>query len=101
MKLLLTGSSGFIGSYFQNHYGDKYDIETFSFLKDDLEDLDLTQIDVIVHLSALVHQMERSGERGISESQCGQHTGIGTKSEAECCEAVYLYELCQSLWGRE
>jgi len=57
MKLLLTGSSGFIGSYFQSHYADRYDIKTFSFLKDELDSLDLTQIDVVVHLSALVHQM--------------------------------------------
>jgi len=57
MKLLLTGSSGFIGSYFQNNYSDRYDIETFSFLKDNLDNLDLTQIDTVVHLSALVHQM--------------------------------------------
>ncbi len=57
MRLLLTGSSGFIGSYFQSNYSDKYDIKTFSFLNDDLESLDLGEIDVIVHLSALVHQM--------------------------------------------
>ena len=57
MKLLLTGSSGFIGSYFQSHYGDRYEIETFSFIKDDLESLDLTHIDTVIHLSALVHQM--------------------------------------------
>jgi len=57
MKLLLTGSSGFIGSYFQNSYGDKYNIETFSFLKDNLNSLDLTHTDRVIHLSALVHQM--------------------------------------------
>lgn len=57
MKLLLTGSSGFIGSYFQSNYGDKCDIETFSFLKDDFDSLDLTQVDTVIHLSALVHQM--------------------------------------------
>ena len=57
MKLLLTGSSGFIGSYFKDHYSDRYDMETFSFLNDDLKSLDLTQIDTVVHLSALVHQM--------------------------------------------
>ncbi|MEA3490886.1 MAG: NAD-dependent epimerase/dehydratase family protein [Campylobacterota bacterium] len=57
MKLLLTGSSGFIGSYFQSNYSDRYNIETFSFLKDELDSLDLTQIDTVVHLSALVHQM--------------------------------------------
>ncbi len=58
MKILLTGSSGFIGSYFQSNYNDRYDIETFSFLEDDLDDLDLTQINTVVHLSALVHQMD-------------------------------------------
>ena len=57
MKLLLTGSSGFIGSYFKRNYSDRYDIETFSFQKDDLDSLDLSQIDTVIHLSALVHQM--------------------------------------------
>ena len=57
MKLLLTGSSGFIGGYFQDNYSERYDIETFSFLKDDLDNLDLTQVDTVIHLSALVHQM--------------------------------------------
>ena len=57
MKLLLTGSSGFIGTYFINHYRKKYDIATFSFQNDDLDTLDLEQTDTIVHLSALVHQM--------------------------------------------
>jgi len=36
MKLLITGSSGFVGSYFINKYKDKYEIKTFSFLKDDM-----------------------------------------------------------------
>lgn len=57
MKILLTGASGFIGTYFQNKYLKKYDIETFSFLKDNVEKLNLNGIDTIVHLSALVHQM--------------------------------------------
>ncbi len=57
MNILLTGSTGFVGSYFKNHYSGEYTIDTFSFLNNDLSDLDLTQIDVVVHLSALVHQM--------------------------------------------
>lgn len=57
MKLLITGSSGFVGSYFINKYKDKYAINTFSFLKDDLSTLDCGNIDVVFHLSALVHQM--------------------------------------------
>lgn len=56
-KLLITGSSGFVGSYFLNKYKDKYNIQKFSFLHDDLRTLDMTAVDVVVHLSALVHQM--------------------------------------------
>jgi len=57
MKLLLTGSRGFIGNYFQNKYTKQYDIKTFSFQNDSLAPLKLENIDVIMHLSALVHQM--------------------------------------------
>lgn len=57
MNILLTGSNGFIGNYFKNNYSNEYIIDTFSFLNDDLSDLELTHIDTIVHLSALVHQM--------------------------------------------
>ncbi|WP_457743353.1 NAD-dependent epimerase/dehydratase family protein, partial [Sulfurimonas sp.] len=56
-KLLLTGASGFVGSYFQQTYKEKYEIKTFSFQKDDFDTLDLSSVDTVVHLSALVHQM--------------------------------------------
>jgi UDP-glucose 4-epimerase len=56
-KLLITGSSGFVGKYFINKYKNKYNIKTFSFLKDDINSLDCSDIDVVFHLSALVHQM--------------------------------------------
>jgi len=36
-KLLITGASVFVGSYFINKYKDKYEIKTFSFLKDDIK----------------------------------------------------------------
>lgn len=57
MSLLLTGSNGFVGAYFIDKYKDKYDIKTFSFLKDDIDTLDCSEVDVVFHLSALVHQM--------------------------------------------
>ena len=34
MKLLITGSNGFVGSYFINKYESKFEIKKFSFLKD-------------------------------------------------------------------
>lgn len=57
MKILITGSSGFVGSYFIDKYKNKYDIKTFSFREDDINTLDWKEIDVVFHLSALVHQM--------------------------------------------
>ncbi|MCT7498035.1 NAD-dependent epimerase/dehydratase family protein [Aliarcobacter cryaerophilus] len=57
MKILVTGSNGFVGSYFIKKYKEKYEIKTFSFLKDDMNSLDCSDIDVVFHLSALVHQM--------------------------------------------
>ena len=56
-KLLITGSNGFVGNYFINKYKNKYEIKTFSFLKDDINSLDCSDLDVVFHLSALVHQM--------------------------------------------
>ncbi len=56
-KMLITGSNGFVGTYFINTYKNKYKIETFRFLKDDINNLDCSDINVVFHLSALVHQM--------------------------------------------
>lgn len=56
MKILLTGANGFIGSYFQNKYAQRYDVQTFSFVLDDFEALYVKDVDVVLHLSALVHQ---------------------------------------------
>ena len=55
-KLLLTGSTGFIGKSFYEKFYSKYNIQTFSFRYDDFSNLHLEETDTILHLSALVHQ---------------------------------------------
>ena len=39
-KLLITGSSGFVGNHFINKYKEKYEIKAFSFLQDNINILD-------------------------------------------------------------
>jgi UDP-glucose 4-epimerase len=56
-KILITGSNGFVGSYFISKYKNNYDLKTFSFLKDDISRLNYKDINIVFHLSALVHQM--------------------------------------------
>ncbi len=81
IRLLLTGSGGFIGSYFQSSYDDRYDIKTFSFLKDDLKSLDLVGVDVIVHLSALVHQMGGATKEEYRKVNVGNTLALAQKAK--------------------
>lgn len=52
-KTLIKRPRVFVKSYFI----DKHDIKIFSFLKDDINSLDCKDLEVVFHLSALVHQM--------------------------------------------
>ncbi|MFA6189499.1 MAG: NAD-dependent epimerase/dehydratase family protein [Sulfuricurvum sp.] len=56
MKLLLTGASGFIGSHFVKYAG-MHEITPFSFHNGDINALDMSKYEAVVHLAALVHQM--------------------------------------------
>ncbi|MFT5660634.1 MAG: nucleoside-diphosphate-sugar epimerase [Sulfurimonas sp.] len=56
-NILVTGATGFIGSYFIDKYDEKYNIKTFSFVNDDFCSIEFNKINTIIHLSALVHQM--------------------------------------------
>jgi len=51
MNLIVT-----LGTTPANHKH-KYNINTFSFLNDNFQNLDLQNINTIIHLSAFVHQM--------------------------------------------
>jgi len=80
-NLLLTGSSGFVGTYFINKYKDKYAIQTFSFLNDNFEALHVKGVDVVFHLSALVHQMGGADEEEYERVNVTQTVELAKKAK--------------------
>ncbi len=55
--LIITGASGFIGSNFIEKYKEEYNIIPIDLLQIKPEEIDYIQVDTILHLAALVHQM--------------------------------------------
>ena len=80
-NILLTGSNGFVGSYFKDNYKNKYNINTFSFLNDDFQSLDLQNINNIIHLSALVHQMGGAREEEYEKINVTQTINLAEKAK--------------------
>ncbi len=80
-KLLLTGASGFVGNYFIGNYAKKYNIQTFSFLNDSFEALYVKGVDVVVHLSALVHQMGGASKEEYEKINVTQTLDLAKKAK--------------------
>jgi len=80
-NILITGSNGFIGNYFISKYKDIYNIKKFSFLKDDFTSICLKDIDVVFHLSALVHQMGGADEEEYERVNVTQTVELAKKAK--------------------
>ena len=57
MKILITGASGYLGKNFISNYSNSYAIKTFSLQNMSIDKLDCSNIDTVIHMAALVHQM--------------------------------------------
>ncbi len=100
MNLLITGSSGFLGSYFINKYKHKYNIETFSFFKNDIDLLDCNSIDVVFHLSALVHQMGGASASEYERINVTQTLQLAKKAK-ESGVKYFLFMSTVKVYGEE
>lgn len=100
MKILLTGARGFIGSYFQKQYARKYTIQPFSFLNDDLKDLHIKDVTVVIHLSALVHQMGGASDEAYEQINVEQTLQLARKAK-ESGVTHFIFMSTVKVYGEE
>jgi len=98
--LLLTGASGFVGSYFLEKYSSKYNIRTFSFRKDSLNKLELNHTDIVFHLSALVHQMGGASKEEYEKVNVTQTLGLARKAK-ESGVKHFIFMSTVKVYGEE
>lgn len=82
-KILVTGASGFVGKSFIDMYKTNFGIKKFSFLKDDFDSLDLSNIDTVLHLSALVHQKNYLEKELYEKVNVTQSIDLAKKAKAD------------------
>ena len=99
-KILLTGANGFIGSYFKKKYCTKYNFKVFSFLHDDFQALNLSNCDVIVHLSALVHQMDGASKGEYEKINVVQTIALAKKAK-ESGVQHFIFMSTVKVYGEE
>lgn len=61
-EVLVTGASGFVGQLFCVKNKDRYIIKTVSLQNIKVKDLDLSGVDVILHLAGIAHRMEKTDD---------------------------------------
>lgn len=107
-KLLITGASGFVGSYFINKYKEKYEIKPFSFRKDapkgissgHINSLDCSGVDVVFHLSALVHQMDGTSKEEYEKINVTQTLELAKKAK-ESGVKHFIFMSTVKVYGEE
>jgi nucleoside-diphosphate-sugar epimerase len=100
MNILMTGSSGFIGNYFIKKYKNIYNFKYFSFRKDNFNDLILQDINTIIHLSALVHQMGGASKEEYEEINVTQTLKLAKKAKVNGVKQ-FIFMSTVKVYGEE
>jgi UDP-glucose 4-epimerase len=79
--IMVTGASGFIGKNFIEKYEKEYNIISVSLKNNEPKDLDYTGVDAILHLAALVHQMEGAPKEKYYEVNTELTSKLATKAK--------------------
>lgn len=99
MRLLLTGANGFIGSSFYLNYRGQFEIETFSF-RNDLDTLTISTIDAVVHLAALVHQMNGAPNEAYRKINVTKTVALAKKAK-EAGVKQFIFMSSVKVYGEE
>jgi UDP-glucose 4-epimerase len=82
MKILLTGATGFIGSHFTQH-NTSYEITPFSFQNGNINTLNVSGYDAVLHLAALVHQMNGADAKEYEQVNTIRTLELAHKAKAD------------------
>lgn len=66
-RLLVTGSSGYLGSNFIQKYQSIYNFSFFSLLSDKLERVELNSVNAILHCAAIAHNKQKASSEDYEE----------------------------------
>ncbi len=80
-RILLTGAGGFIGSQLRSRYEDAYRFTPFSARNDDITNTDFANIDAVIHLAALVHQMNGAAEEAYQHANVDITVSLAKKAK--------------------
>jgi nucleoside-diphosphate-sugar epimerase len=80
--LLVTGATGYIGSHFIKKYSNSYAITPVSLRSQKVSDIDFSNIDTVIHLSALVHKQKSPQPQDYFQINTEQSIALATSAKA-------------------
>lgn len=98
MKILMTGADGFVGQYLSAELSPVHNIRKLSFSTYETEELG--EIDIVVHLAALVHQMKGAPEEEYFRVNT-EKTIVLAKRAKECGVKHFIFMSTVKVYGEK